>query len=353
MGARTYIKGGTGSRSSDMGRHASKLDECYKYIKKADLLNSEVPTNHLEVIRRAHLRLRELTSMQRGFFATGFRLWKWEMPKIKTLKAQGYSEEEAGGKAMGFVTGKILDEELTDLEKLVDEVLGILLEKIDENPHAYARVDAQKKLIRVRKRIMGMIAKVLPGALREALVHPGILPIFRECLYQNAHSVIRTEKGSGKAALAKLFVNEKGKVKGFVEPMIRESVAVAYHKIMERCQKWQAEAQQVNSNRHYSKSEYRNTSTHDGTYGLRNKNAKNAEDEIENNRLITQQELATLQRDFEHQILVLHCIVAVLVVLLIMSWLYIALSVFYFKRPGAPEPRRETVDLERGDGGRV
>jgi len=180
---RIYSKALKGSRSSDVGTLATKLDECWKHIKKDDLLKCKVDKNHLAIIRKAHRRLNNLLKKQRAFFNGGFRDCVWEQPKVTMYKAQGLNEEEATGKAMGYVAGRIIDEELKDLEDLVEnDLLGILLDKIDEDPNAAVLNVPKRKLTMVRKRIFGMIAEVLPSVLRKALTHPGILPTIRECI---------------------------------------------------------------------------------------------------------------------------------------------------------------------------
>jgi len=162
--------------------------------------------------------------------------------------------------------------------------------------------------------------------------------------------VIKTKKGDLTAAVAGMFVDEKAKVQASMKPILRESVAKAYSKIMLKCQQWEAEARGVNQNHLYARSEYSNGVEHNHMYGLKGvgSNKKDEEWQQMENSLISAQEFAKFRHEFEQKVTILHCIIAVLVVLLIVSWLYIALTFFYFERPESHTKRE--VDLERGEG---
>merc|ERR1711964_461983 len=184
----------------------------------------------------------------------------------------------------------------------------------------------------------------------------------------NPLKIIGTKKDFGKVttkgvgwALGVFGKGAKSKVMTAVNPILKEAVKQAHAVIIGRCNKWKRDFKKANKAQYHAKSEYQvdlGTTTNVDVPLPKMKAKTIAVDAIKTakkdqesedysadvSRLIP--EVAKLKR----QVFTMQCIIAALVVLLILSWTYIALSCF--KTEDSENRRKTEVDLELGEGPR-
>merc|ERR1711964_431796 len=273
----------------------------------------------------------------------------------------------------------VLNEELDGIEDLIMGILVKFLRQIGYYPDSQkdqTYKTAKLKLDKVKTRVLGMVGQIVPSVVRRLLSHPGILPVFREIIAENPLKLIREKKSTFKATAAKGaswfgLLNPKEKVMNKVNPILKSASKQALDTIITRCKLWASNFKRVDK-RGLPKSEY--------IFGIdRFKEVSKAVarapkmttqtievDEIKatvsetEDGIVDPTQLILDIEGLRRKLFLMQCIIGALVVLLILSWGYIAHSCFRTEsaanvngssRRGIPT-RVSQVDLELGEGPR-